>query len=65
MVKCASMQPESLGLITPSLVNGPLQKPFAQSLANKLAYQTKLHQLDFVRLATIEFCKTRGHSIDM
>ena len=65
MVERASVQPEAASLITPSSVDGPLQKPFAQSAADELACEAELNQFDFAGLAAVELREAGGDAVDV
>ena len=65
MVERAGVQPESFRLIAPDLVDGPLQKPGAESLADKFGHQPELHQFDFVALATVQLGESGRRAVDM
>src|SRR5262249_55595521 len=42
MIQSAGVQPESLRFVAPRLVDGPLQEPFPQPLADEIRRQTEL-----------------------
>ena len=65
MIQRASVQPKPLRLVTPHLVNRPLQKPPSQSPADESRHQAELDQLDLIPLATIQLGKARRRSIDV
>ncbi len=65
MVERASVQPEAARLVAPGLVNGPLQEPFSETLADELARQPELDEFNLARLPTIEFCEAGRSSSDV
>src|SRR5262249_14800988 len=62
VIQGAGVQPEALRLVAPGLVDGPLQKPFAQPLADEIREQAKLDQLNLMRRTAIQLSEASGRA---
>jgi len=65
VIQRAGVQPESFWLVAPGFVDGPLEEPFAKSLADKFGHQAELDQLNLIRLAAIQLGEASGRGVDV
>src|SRR5262249_48151860 len=65
MIKSAGVQPESLRLVAPGPVDGPLQEPAAKTLADILRHQAELDHLDLIRSAAVQLGEAGGRALDV